>query len=226
MTTITTDNKVSQSLLDTVNGSGSSTKSKSTVQETEDRFLKLLVEQMKNQDPLNPMESAQVTSQMAQLSTVTGIDKLNETMASMISSVQSSQSYQAASMIGHNVLVEGDQITNTGTGGLFGVDLESSVDVVNIDIKNASGVVVKNIEMNKPEAGIAALQWDGTQNDGETAPEGHYTFEATAKIGSNTVPSTALTFAAVQSVSQNASGVKLNLSNDSSVATADVKEIF
>lgn len=226
MTTVATENKVSQSLLDTVNGTGSSSTAKSSVQETEDRFLTLLVEQMKNQDPLNPMESAQVTSQMAQLSTVTGIDKLNETMSSMISSVQESQSYQAASMIGHNVLVEGDAINNTGAGGLFGVDLETSADLVNIDIKNAAGAVVKSIQMSKLEPGIAALQWDGTQNDGETAPEGHYTFVATAKVGENTVPSTALTFAAVQSVSQNASGVKLNLSNDSSVSTSDVKEIF
>jgi len=224
MTTITSENQISQSLLDTVNGSGN--KEESAITATEDRFLTLLVEQMKNQDPLNPMENAQVTSQMAQLSTVTGIDKLNETMAQMISSVQSGQSYQAASMIGHNVLVEGNQINNTGSGGFFGVDLETSADAVNIDITNADGEVVKQIELNQLEPGVAAVQWDGIQDDGETAPAGAYTFTASATVSGNSAPAKALTFAAVQSVSTDSSGVKLNLSNDSSVATAEVKEIF
>ena len=61
--------------------STSSTTSTTSVQAQQDRFLKLLVTQMKNQDPLNPMDNAEITSQMAQLSTVTGIEKLNETLA-------------------------------------------------------------------------------------------------------------------------------------------------
>jgi len=65
-----------------------------SVADVQDRFMTLLVTQMKNQDPLNPMDNAQVTSQMAQLATVTGIDKLNDTMAALISSVQVGQSYQ------------------------------------------------------------------------------------------------------------------------------------
>ena len=79
--------------------------------QAQDRFMTLLVTQMKNQDPLNPMDNAQVTSQMAQLSTVTGIDKLNNTLESLIGSVQTGQSYQASSMIGHNVLVAGNQVS-------------------------------------------------------------------------------------------------------------------
>src|SRR5512137_1922724 len=74
---------------------------------TQDRFLKLLVTQMKNQDPLNPMDNAQVTSQMAQLSTVTGIDKLTATVQVLSASMVASQSLQAASMIGHAALVPG-----------------------------------------------------------------------------------------------------------------------
>src|SRR3990167_8083696 len=80
----------------------------STAADTQDRFLKLLVTQMKNQDPLNPMDNAQVTSQMAQLSTVTGIDKLNVTLQALSDSMASSQSLQAASMIGYGVLVPGN----------------------------------------------------------------------------------------------------------------------
>jgi len=224
MATIATENNISQSLLDSVNGTGK--KSTSTVNETQDRFLKLLVEQMKNQDPLNPMDNAQVTSQMAQLSTVTGIDKLNETMAGMITSIQSGQSYQAANMIGHNVLVAGNEINNTDTGSFFGVDLATSVDKVDITIKNASGVVIKNISLGKLDAGPATVQWDGINDDGTKAPAGKYTFEATSKVGDTTNKATALTFATVNSVSNDTNGVKLNLSNLASVRMGDVKEIF
>lgn len=223
MTSINTQN-VSQSLLDSVNGTGQTATSE--VQETEDRFLKLLVEQMKNQDPLNPMDNAQVTSQMAQLSTVTGIDKLNETMASMISSLQSSQSYQAASMIGHNVLVPGDTITQSGSGGIFGVELENDAESLAIEITNTSGDVVKTITMSNLDAGVHAVQWDGIMADGNTAPDGNYSFSTAATLAGTDINSSTLAFATVNSVSTDTSGVKLNLSNQDSVSTGDVKEIF
>jgi len=223
MTSVNTQN-VSQSLLDTVNGGGKTAKSQA--EETEDRFLTLLVEQMKNQDPLNPMENAQVTSQMAQLSTVTGIDKLNETMASMIGNMQASQSYQAASMIGHNVLVPGDALANTGTGGLFGYEAETDANIVTIEIKDASGDVIKTINQSNVQAGINAVQWDGIMDDGNAAPEGNYKINVAGKIGSEDVAINPLAFATVSSVSTDTSGVKLNLSNKDTVSTSEVKEIF
>ena len=79
--------------------------STSQVAATQDRFLKLLVTQLQNQDPLNPMDNAAVTSQMAQLSTVNGIDQLNSTVQALSASMATSQSLQATSMIGHAALV-------------------------------------------------------------------------------------------------------------------------
>ena len=103
MTTVNSNATVlPQALLDQMNGSSAA--KKSTAEEAQDRFLTLLVTQMKNQDPLNPLDNAQVTSQLAQLSTVTGIDKLNGTLESMMGSYQSNQALQAANMIGHGVL--------------------------------------------------------------------------------------------------------------------------
>ena len=97
-------NTVDPTLLATMNGTKTAT---DTTQEAQDRFLKLLVTQMQNQDPLNPMDNAQVTSQLAQLSTVTGIDKLNTSVVSLGASLQSTQILQASSMINHGVLAEG-----------------------------------------------------------------------------------------------------------------------
>jgi len=222
MTTVNTNNQVSQDLLNSVNTRNTA----STTDETQDRFMTLLVTQMKNQDPLNPMDNAQVTSQMAQLNTVTGINKLNETMSSLIGSVQLGQAYQATSMIGRNVLVEGKTLTHTETGGYFGVNVPNGADSLSVAIKNGSGATIRTLTFGKQDVGVNALSWDGKMDDGTTAPSGDYSYEITAKTGDNTVTSTALSLAQVQSVTTSTSGAKLNLSNNTTVSASDISEIF
>ena len=92
-----------------INAAGASTTAAetSTSAASQDRFLKLLVTQLKNQDPLNPMDNAEMTSQLAQMSTVSGIEKLNTTMTSLADGLATSQSMQAAGMLGKSVLVPG-----------------------------------------------------------------------------------------------------------------------
>lgn len=219
-----TQNTASQALLDSVNGVKSTTKS--SVDATQDRFMKLLVTQMKNQDPLNPMDNAQVTSQMAQLSTVSGIDKLNTTMEALIGSVQSAQSYQASSMIGHNVLVSGNQVNTTGTGGYFGVDLPIGADKLTVTIKDAAGSTVRTLTLGAQTAGTLPLNWDGFADDGTVAKTGNYKFDVTATIAGKAAQADALSYTKVMSISNGTGGIKLNLSNLTSVGTNDIKEIF
>lgn len=222
MTTVSSSNQVSQSLLDSVNTRTST----SSTDEAQDRFMTLLVTQMKNQDPLNPMDNAQVTSQMAQLNTVTGINKLNETVASLMSSMELGQTYQASNMIGHNVFVEGKTVSTDGTGGYFGVALPNGADSVTVEIKNAAGSTVRTLTFGSQEAGNSILQWDGMNEDGQAAPTGDYTFNVSAKVASSTVSATPLSVAQVLSVSSNSGSVKLNLSDASSVSVSDIVEIF
>ncbi len=219
-----TTNTASQALLDSVNGSKNTTTS--TADAAQDRFMTLLVTQMKNQDPLNPMDNAQVTSQLAQLSTVTGIDKLNNTLESLISNVQSGQSYQASSMIGHNVLVSGNEVSTSGTGGYFGIDLPIGADKVSVAIKDSAGTTIRTVELGKQDAGTLPLKWDGLTDDGSVAKSGSYKFDVTASIASTSVAASGLSYAQVSSISTSTSGIKLNLSNLASVSTSDVKEIF
>jgi flagellar basal-body rod modification protein FlgD len=225
MTTVqNTSNTASQALLDSVNGKKNT--ATSTVNETQDRFMKLLVTQMKNQDPLNPMDNAQVTSQMAQLSTVTGIDKLNNTVESLMSSMQSGESYQAANMIGHSVLVPGTAVTTSGTGGYFGVDLPTGADKLSVTIKDSAGATIRTMNLGAQNAGSIPFKWDGFSDDGSVAKTGIYKFELTATTAGQNVVADGLNYAEVMSVSSGTSGVKLNLSNLTSVNTTDVKEIF
>lgn len=219
------DSIVSPALLAEMNGT-KSTASASGVDATSDRFMKLLVAQMKNQDPLNPLDNAQVTSQLAQLSTVTGIDKMNATLESLIGSYQSSQSLQAASMIGRGVMVPGNTVLLNEGRALLGVELASPADSVDVSIKDASGKVVHKISLGAMDAGVSPLAWDGVADDGTTLADGSYKFEVVATRAGQGVAVTALAVGGVASVSTNAKGVLLNLAGMDSVGMADVRQIL
>lgn len=223
MTTVQTQ-QVSSSLLQSMNGSSGS--AASTAQEAQDRFMTLLVTQMKNQDPLNPMDNAQMTSQLAQLSTVTGIDKLNTTLESLISSVQSGQSYQASSMIGHTVMVAGNGFNLTESQGVFAIDLPSRADSVSVTIKDSAGRTVKEMELGAQAAGTLPVVWNGFNKDGVAVADGLYKFEVKAVSGGKAVETGSLTYAGVNSISNDSSGIKLHLDNSMVISTTDVKQIL
>ncbi|RJG05936.1 flagellar hook assembly protein FlgD [Noviherbaspirillum cavernae] len=220
----TIDNGVSQSLLDSMNPNKAT--SKTTAEEAQDRFMTLLITQMKNQDPLNPLDNAQVTSQLAQLSTVTGIDKLNTTLETLKGSYQASQTLQAASMIGHGVLTPGSGTDLAEGMALMGVELTQPVDKLVVTILDSNGKEVRTLDMGSQDPGTVAVPWDGKTNDGADAEAGHYTFKITATLGSETMPATALQFGMVTSVSTNAQGVKLNVPGQGEVDFADVRQIL
>lgn len=207
-------------------GTSTAKTTKSVAQESEDRFLKLLVTQMKNQDPLNPLDNAQVTSQMAQLSTVSGIEKLNAALQAMSSSFASSQSLQAAGMIGRSVLAPGSSLllqNNTAAGGF---ELATSVDRAVVNIKDAAGNVLHSMDLGVQKAGNVMFQWDGKTDSGDQAASGSYTFEVSAVQGGKKVDATLLALGKVGSVSLNASGVTLNTDVLGSVDVTTVKQIF
>src|SRR5215217_1318021 len=123
--TATSSNAVSQSLLDSMNtkaGTGNQ------VSAEQDKFMTLLITQLKNQDPLNPLDNAQVTSQLAQLNTVTGINKLNDTLETLKTDLAASQSAQAVNMINHGVLAPGKSMQVVEGKGIFGIELGSYAD--------------------------------------------------------------------------------------------------
>lgn len=215
------------STIDAVTSGASAAKTtKSTVQESEDRFLKLLVTQMKNQDPLNPLDNAQVTSQMAQLSTVTGIEKLNTALQAMSSSFASSQSLQAAGMIGRSVLAPGSSMQLLNGMAAGGFDLKQPVDSAVVKIKDAAGNALHSVDMGAQKEGSVMFRWDGVTDSGANAANGNYTFEVSASQGGQKVEVDRLALGMVGSVSLGASGVVLNTDVLGAVDVAKVKQIF
>lgn len=207
-------------------GAGAAKAAKGSSAETQDRFLSLLVAQMKNQDPLNPLDNAQVTSQLAQLSTVQGIENMNSTLASLAAGMGVNQMAQAANLIGRAVLVPGDSIRPAQMEDVMGFDLSRPADKVTVDILDAGGGVVRSLDLGSREAGVNVLAWDGLTSKGTAAPEGTYRFKINAVQGGQEVSSTALHLGLVNSVSQNSQGVQLNLAASDPVSYADIRQIF
>ena len=221
MTTTNTATSAQQ-IIDSFNQAGKQTTSTAGLQ---DRFLKLLVTQMKNQDPLNPLDNAQVTSQLAQISTVSGIDKLNATLNSMSSSFLASQSLQASGLIGHAVLAPGNSMLLQG-GGAAGMDLSQAADQVTVTIRDSAGQIIKTISMGAQEAGIHSFPWDGSTDTGGHAKDGAYTFQVAAVQGGKQIDAQALGVGVVKSVSLGGSDLQLNTIGLGAVSVGQVKQIL
>ena len=197
---------------------GSSTAN--TSQSASDRFLKLLVTQMQNQDPLNPMDNAQVTSQMAQINTVTGIQQLNDTITNMLGQFQQLQSLQGASLVGRGVLVQGNSLDVANGTASAGFSLVGPADSVKVDVLAPSGQVIDTIDLGAQSAGKHGFQW--------TAPAGvsdgsGLTFRVTAKSGAATVSSTPLVGDQVAAVSMSGGTLTLELVRGGSVPYSQVQ---
>lgn len=144
-------------------------------------FLKLMTEQLSQQDPFEPQDNGEMIAQMAQFSSLEGIQTLTESFAVLARSLSQGQSLQAASLVGRDVLVPAEFSTLEEGGSIAGaVDLEKSAQFVNIDVVDASGATINQIAISGAPAGLNDFQWDGLRADGTPAPAGVYEFRATA----------------------------------------------
>jgi flagellar basal-body rod modification protein FlgD len=199
----------------------------STSSDIQDRFLKLLVTQLKNQDPLNPMDNAQLTSQLSQISTVTGIEKLNTTMQSLSTSFTSAQSLQSAGLIGHTVYTDGSTLGfNGSTPALGGVSLSQNVDSLKVNILGPAGNVVRQIDLGAHQAGLVGFNWDGLTDSGASAAAGSYTFEIKAASGGQTVPASTLMSGQVSSITLGTDGAHAIVNGIGDVPVGQIKQIM
>jgi flagellar basal-body rod modification protein FlgD len=206
--------------------SSAASASTSTTQEAQDKFLKLLVTQLKNQDPLNPMDNAQVTSQLAQINTVSGIEKLNATLDTLLGSYNETQSMQAAALIGKTVLVPGSGLSLAKGAAFGGVNLSGPADQVTVSIMDASGKVVQTQTLGAQDAGNLNFSWDGKTAAGGTAPDGTYKFSVAATLSGEKVTADALQIGVVSALVRGSSGFMLDLGTLGTVDFKTVQQIL
>ncbi|MFS2224023.1 flagellar hook assembly protein FlgD [Pantoea sp. B65] len=216
---------VNDSLDNTTITSSSTTDSSAT--DLQSSFLTLLVAQLQNQDPTNPMENSELTSQLAQINTVSGIEKLNTTLASISSQINSNQSLDASTLIGQGVMIDGSQIlVGSSTTTPFGIDLETASDSTTVTISDSSGAVVRTIDLGGLTAGVHSYSWDGTLTDGSTAPDGKYTFTIAASSGTTQLVAQPLNYALVNGVTNSSSGAVLDLGTMGTATLDEISQIL
>jgi len=189
---------------------------------SQDRFLKLLVAQLNNQDPMNPMDNAQMTSQMAQINTVTGIQQVNETLKSMATQFTSLQVLQGSSMVGHNVLVESNTLTNSDGVASGAVDLAGKADAVKIEILSPGGQVLDTFNLGALDAGRQSFDWDSSAYTFTGSPS----FRVTATLAGQAVDSTSLARDTVVSVGSENGAMTVQLQGRTAVAYDSIKAIL
>lgn len=188
----------------------------------QDRFLKLLVAQLNNQDPMNPMDNAQMTSQLAQINTVTGIQQVNQTLKSMAEQFASLQVLQGASMVGRDVLIEGSTLKTTDGVAKGAIDLSGRADSVKVEILSPSGVVLGSMNLGALDGGRHNFEWDASGYTGTGDPS----FRVTAVRGTQAVATTSMTRDRVVSVSSQDGAMSVQLRDHASVAYSSIKAIL
>ncbi len=227
---------IDTSVMSNINGGGSSGISARQSQELRESFLTLLVTQLQNQDPLNPMDNAEMTSQLAQINTVSGIEELNTTLNGITQQMDAAQTLQAAGLIDKAVLVPGNNVMvssdaeNGAYATPFGIELSAPAEKVEVTVTSQSGEVVYTNNLGRVAAGVESFSWGGTTNSGEAVPAGAYrvNFKATNADG-ELLEARPLNYALVQGVSPGSEGrdVRLDLGAVYGQVTLDqIKQIL
>lgn len=191
-------------------------------------FLRLMVAQVRNQDPMSPQPNGEFLSQLAQFSTNDGVTKMQKSIEQMASSLQSNQALQASALVGRKVLVNSNKLSLNAEGDAkAGIELPAGVNNLNASIYSESGELLKTIPLGQPTPGFFQFAWDGTGQDNKRLPAGNYKVEVRGNYGGKEVSVKTLTSANVDSVSlgQNGEGLKLNVAGVGSVSLDEVKQI-
>lgn len=193
-----------------------------------DDFLKLMTAQLKNQDPLKPLDGTQFVAQLAQFGSVSGIQKMQGSIESLSTSLRSNQALSGATLVGREVLASANEFTYTSSVPVSGqVEVPAGATSLQIRIKDAAGVVVSMLE-TQPTTGINQFAWDGLQSDGSAAPSGDYQIEAIVTSGGQSFSTDVLMAGKVSSVTLDATGTDLTLNTTAlgSVKLANVRSVM
>jgi flagellar basal-body rod modification protein FlgD len=149
-------------------------------------FLKLMLAQLQNQDPLSPMEGTEFASQLAQFTSLEQLMNLNDSMDTSINAnyflSQSINNTLAATLIGKEVKLSGSSFQNNGQDNTtLGYNLSTAASSVTVKIYNENGQLIKTIENAPKNSGDNKLIWDFTDNEGNSVAQGRYTFKVEPK---------------------------------------------
>lgn len=193
-----------------------------------DSFLTLMTAQLRNQDPLKPMEGTEFISQLATFGTVSGVQEMQTSLETLAASLRSTQTLNGATMVGRDILASTNYIEHTQGGTVSGqIDVPAGTSALQLRITDSSGAVVREIPLGI-DAGTQSFTWDGLRSDGTQAETDEYDVEAVATVRGQTGSLEVLMSGRVSSVSIDPTGTNLTLNTTAlgSVAMADVRRVM
>lgn len=196
-----------------------------STQELQSNFLKLLTTQLQNQDPLNPMESAEMTSQLAQLNMVDGISNMNKTMTALVEQMRVSDFMSQSLTVGRSALVTANKIKFDGENPVvIGVNFAAPMSETLVKITDSSGNLVMNSKVGASPAGISNLFWEGLGSDGQPLPAGTYYLEVTGVNGQTSVVGESMVASRVTAVGRDGNSINMTLADGRKVTPSEVKQ--
>lgn len=193
----------------------------------QEEFLELMMQQLKNQDPMKPMDNGEFLGQMAQFSTVSGIEAMQSSLDNLSQTYAVGQTLQSAQLVGQEVLIESSDLVLAQEGPAGGrFELSASSSDVKLDIRDATGAQVRQIDLGEYPAGRHDFSWDGKTSDGTRLPPGTYTADITSSNGETYEAAIVMGARVVDSVEFGANGsTTLNTTMGEVLTLDDVRQI-
>lgn len=191
-------------------------------------FLKLMTTQLKNQDPFKPIENTEMVAQMAQFSSVSGIAEMNASLKAISARLGSNETAAALSYVGKSVLVKGDVAYPGADGGVTAfADIDQDASGVSVQISDASGNLLRTLQLGAHKAGQVAIDWDGKTDAGEAAGSGPFSIKATASTIGGTLAASTSVWTPVTSVNlpSDGSSPTLQLAGLGTRPLSDVRQV-
>ncbi|QCI16008.1 flagellar hook assembly protein FlgD [Buchnera aphidicola] len=190
-------------------------------------FLTLLIAQIKNQDPTDPIKNTELTSQLAQINTASGIEKLNNTVGNFSSQINNNKNIQVSSLIGHHVMIPNNELVHTeNTKTKFGIELIGKASLVEVQIIDKNNQILHKKIIKNVKPGIYSFIWDGKDLNNKNVITGKYTILVTAKNKEQNVPVQSLSTALVNSIITSSNDPIIDLGASGNTKLSEIREIF
>lgn len=226
MTTTNTNNTTDPYAF--INGNKTSQQTNNNGQLDQNAFLKLMIAQLKNQDPTKPQDPSEFMSQLAQFSQVTSTQNMETSIQSLTDSMRSTQVINGTSLVGHEVLAASNSATIESGGTVTGaVDAPKGTSAVKIVIKDSDGNEVRNFDLKDIREGFNNFTWDGLTNSGAAAPAGKYTIDNVTTVNGESGSLETMLSSKVSSVTIDPTSAALALNTSAgTVYLGDVRRVL
>lgn len=191
-------------------------------------FLELMITQLQNQDPFEPLQSGEFIGQLAQFGTVSGVGELNNSFSALSSALISSQSLGATNLIGKNALIPSDSLSlKEGESSKGAIGTSAPANNVNVNIFDAAGNLVKSLPLGVVNEELQEFVWDGTDASGNQAVEGEYFFSVVGTQGEESVALDTYAYKQIESISlgNNSNSVLLNVEKGGELKISEILKI-